>query len=165
MTTFTMKHDLECDEDRFWKLFFEREFNEKLFKQLQFPKFELVEVREEEKEIIRVIKAVPKLNAPGPVQKVLGDGFGYTEEGRFDRATKVFKFVVKPNKLEGKLKNEGSVRIESTGDNKCRRIVDVVALAKVFGVGGMIEKMTEQSFRDGWGESANFINKWVKEHP
>ena len=44
-------------------------------------------------------------------------------------------------------------------------MVTIVAEAKVFGVGGMIESSFEKSFRTGWQNSADFINKWVKDHP
>ena len=166
MATFTMRHDLDCTEERFWDLFFDRDFTIEMFKYLEFPKFEIAETREEGDEKIRIVKASPKLDAPGPVKKLLGDNFGYTEEGRFNKNTKVFKFVVKPNTMEGKIKNEGTVRIEQRdGGKKCTRVVDVVVEAKVFGLGGTIEKMTEKSFRDGWGKSATWINDWVKKNP
>lgn len=165
MATFTMKHELDCDTERFWKLFFDKEFNEKLFKALEFPEWKLLDVKETDTEIVRVVKATPKMEAPGPVAKIFGASFGYDEEGRFDKATKVLKFVVKPNTMGDKLRNEGTVRCEAIGDDKCRRVVDVIAEAKVFGVGGMIESSLEKSFRTGWQKSADFINKWVKEHP
>jgi hypothetical protein len=164
MATFTMTHELDCDCARFWELFFDREFSAKMFEALGFPKWEIVEQRDEEHEIFRVVRATPKLEAPGPVAKLLGPGFSYTEEGRFDRTEKVFRFAIKPSVLEGKLRNEGTVRCEELRpgpDGKCRRIVDVVVEAKVFGVGGMLESTTEKSFRKGWGEGADFINRWL----
>ena len=162
-----MRHDIDCDVDRFWKLFFDREMSTKLFQHLEFPKWEILEQRDDDKEIVRITKATPKLDVPGPVRKVLGDGFGYTEEGWFDKASRTFRFVIKPSALEGKLKNEGTVRCEPSGKDgqKCTRIVDVTVAAKVFGIGGMIESMTEKSTRDGWGRSATFLNQWIKEHP
>jgi uncharacterized protein DUF2505 len=167
MGKFTMRHEIDCDVDRFWKLFFDREMNTKLFAHLEFPKWEIVDQREEDKEIVRIIKATPKLDAPGPVRKLLGEGFGYTEDGRYDKASRTFRFVIKPNTLENKLRNEGTVRCEPSGkgESKCTRIVEVTVEAKVFGIGGMVESMTEKSFRDGWGKGATFINQWIKDHP
>ena len=166
MATFTMRHDIDCSEEKFWELFFDEDFTTKMFEFLEFPKFEIVETREAGDEKIRIVKASPKLDAPGPVKKLLGDNFGYVEEGRWNKNTKVFRFVVKPNTMEGKIKNEGTVRIESRdGGAKCTRVVDVVVEAKVFGLGGTIEKMTEKSFRDGWGKSAEYINDWLKKNP
>ena len=166
MATFTMTHEIDCDVPRFWKLFLDREFTTRLYEYLAFPKYEIVEQRETDAEVVRVVKATPKLDMPGPVAKALGPGFSYMEEGRFDKAAERYKFVIKPSALEGKLKNEGTVRVEPVdGGKKTRRIVDVVAEAKVFGIGGMLEKMTEKSFRDGWGKGAEFMNDWLKKHP
>src|SRR5689334_7449314 len=98
MAKFTMRHDLDCNEERHWKLFFDSDFNTKLFREhLAFPKWDILEVIEDEKEIVRRIAATPKLDAPAPVAKLLGSGFGYKEEGRFSRATKTFRFVITPS--------------------------------------------------------------------
>ena len=160
-----MRHDLDCDCDTFWKLFWELDFNEQLFKALEYPAWKLVDTKETDKEIIRTVKATPKMEAPGPVAKLLGSSFGYDEEGRFDKATKTHKFIITPNVLAGKLRNEGTVKCEPRGEGKSTRIVEIIAEAKVFGLGGMIESSFEKSFRTGWQKSADFINKWVKDHP
>ena len=165
MATFQMKHDLDCTPERFWELFFDKEFNEKLFKALEFPEWVLLEQKDEGSEIVRRVKATPKMEAPGAVAKVLGSSFGYTEESRFDKATKTHRFVIKPTTMADKMKNEGTVRCDAVGEGKSRRVVDVIAEAKIFGVGGMIESSLEKSFRTGWGKSAEFINQWVKDHP
>lgn len=166
MASFTMVHEIDCDQARFWKLFFDKEFSAELFKHLSFPKWEVVDQKETETTITRTIKAVPKLDMPGPVAKALGPGFGYTEEGTFDKATKKYTFVIKPSALEGKLKNEGSVRAEAIdGGKRTKRIVDVVAEAKVFGIGGMLESVTEKGTKDGWNKGAQYINDWLKKNP
>lgn len=165
MSTFTMKHELECDVERFWKLFFEAEFNEKLFKALEFPEWKLVEQKETDTQIIRKVKATPKMDAPAPVVKLLGSSFGYDEVGTFDKASKTLKFVIKTNVMSDKLRNEGSVKCEPRGEGKSVRIVEIIAEAKVFGLGGMIEASFDKTFRNGWQNSADFLNAWVKEHP
>ena len=165
MTTFQMKHDLSFSAEKFWELFFNDELQKKIFKDLQFPQWDILDYTDGEKEIVRIVKAIPKLDIPGPVAKVLGPGFGYTEEGRFDKASKTYKFVVTPTQMADRLKNEGTVRCEPKGDNACTRTVDVVVEAKVFGIGGMIEKMTEKGTRDGWAKSAAFFNDYVKRNP
>lgn len=165
MATFTMRHELDCDCERFWKLTFEPEFNVALFKALEFPVWTVKELKETDTEIIRTVKAIPKMDAPAAVKKLLGSSFGYDEEGRFNKATKQLKFIIKPNVLTDKLRNEGTVNCEPRGEGKSTRIVTIIAEAKVFGVGGMIESSFEKSFRTGWQGSADFINKWVKERP
>lgn len=165
MATFTMKHELDCDCDRFWKLFFDREFNEALFKALAFPEWKLIDSKETDTEIVRTVKATPKMEAPAAVAKLLGSSFGYDEVGRFDKASKTLKFVIRPNVLTDKLRNEGTVTCEPRGEGKSTRVVTILAEAKVFGLGGMIESSFEKSFQVGWKKSAEFINAWVKDHP
>ncbi len=166
MGKFTMTHDLDCDVDKFWHLFlYENDFNEKLFKELEFPEWKLVEQREEGNIVHRVVKAIPKMDAPAAVAKLLGDKFGYRETGKYDKSTKTYTFVIEPSVMTEKLRNEGVVRCEPRGEGKSKRVVDITAEAKVFGIGGMIESSFEKSYRTGWGKSAEFINRWVKEHP
>src|SRR5690349_16769188 len=139
MATFTMKHELECDCERFWKLFFDVEFNEALYKALEFPEWKLLETKETDTEIVRKVKARPKMDAPAAVVKLLGSSFGYDEVGTFDKAKKTVKFVIKTNAMTDKLRNEGTVQCEPRGEGKSLRVVEIIAEAKVFGVGGMIE--------------------------
>lgn len=164
MARFTLTHDIDCDVDRFWTLFWDRDVSAKTFAHLGFPRWEIVDQHETDTSIVRVVEAVPKLDMPGPVAKVLGPGFGYTERGRFDKASRVFSFVIEPSTLKGKLLNEGTVRAEPNGD-KTRRVVEVVAEAKVFGIGKMLESMTEKSFREGWGKGAEFLNDHLRKNP
>lgn len=166
MATFTMTHDIDCDSERFWKLFFDRDFNHALFKALEFREWNLVEQTEDEKGgVLRRVQAIPKMDLPGPLAKLLGSNFGYSEEGRFDPEAKKFRFVIKASTMAEKLRNEGTVRCEDAGPGKCRRIVDVIAEAKVFGVSGLIESTFEKDYRVGWAASADFTNKWLKNHP
>jgi len=118
MPSFTMTHEIDCDLERFWKIFFDKDVTKATYVHLGFPKWELVEERDTDKEIIRRVKAVPKLDLPGPVKKVFGDGFGYTEDGRFDKEKKEYKFVITPTTMADKLKNEGKVRAEAINDGK-----------------------------------------------
>ncbi len=162
MTTFQMKHEMDCTPSMFWQTFFDNELQKEIFKALDFPKWEIVEFKDSETETVRIVNAIPKFDVPGPVAKLLGPGFGYREEGRFDKATKIYKFVIKPTQMADKLKNEGTVRCEPKGEDKCIRVVDITVEAKVFGIGGMIEKMTEKGNRDGWEKSAVLINAHLK---
>jgi hypothetical protein len=162
---FTLRHELDVDVKRFWELYFDRDFNPKLYAFLEFPEWTLIEQREDAAAITRVVRAIPKLDAPAAVAKVLGSSFGYTEEGRFDRAAQRYTFSMKPSTMEGKLRNEGVLRCEPLGAGRCTRIVDVTAEAKVFGLGGMLESAIEKSHQTVWGKSVEFFNRWVREHP
>ena len=103
------------------------------------------------------------VTVPAPVAKLFGSKLRYVEEGRLDKATRTWRWKTTPSTLADKVKNEGTMRVEPAGDGKCRRIVEIVVEAKVFGVGGLIESSTEKQFQDGWDASARFMNDvWFK---
>jgi len=81
-----------------------------------------------------------------------------------DKKTKVWKWKLTPSTLADKVRQEGSLRIEPAGEGKVKRTVELFIEAKVFGIGGMLESTTEKQLRDGWNDSAVFMNKWVAEH-
>jgi hypothetical protein len=163
MPTITLKHEINCDEARFWELFMDKDFNEKLYKEgLGFPEWRIVEQVETDTEIKRTTTGRPKLaNIPGPVAKVLGDRFGYTETGSMNKATKVWKYKLTPTTMADKIKQEGTMRIEPAGEGKVRRVVELLIEAKIFAIGGMVESTTEKQLSDGWSDSAKFMNKWI----
>jgi Protein of unknown function (DUF2505) len=163
MGKFTMTHEINCDVDTFWKTFFDKSFNEKLYREhLGFPSFEIVEQNDTEKSITRKVQGTPKMDVPGPVAKLLGSNFSYTEEGSFDKGSKIWHWKMIPSSLAEKMRNEGTVRVEPLGANKIRRIAEVLIEAKIFGVGGLIESSGEKQLRQGWDESATFMNKYLQ---
>jgi hypothetical protein len=162
MPTFRVTHEINCNIETFWKLFFDKTFNETLYKEgLGFPEFSVINQTETDDKITRKCAGKPKLNMPGPVMKLLGDGFRYTEEGTFDKATKTWRWKMTPSSLAEKLRQEGSLKVEAVGDNKVRRSAELINEAKVFGIGGLLESSAEKSLREGWDKSAAFMNKWI----
>jgi hypothetical protein len=67
--------------------------------------------------------------------------------------------------LKGKLTISGVMRTEPAGESQCRRIYDTSVVAKVFGIGGMIESRIIQDVKASYDKAATFTNRWVKERP
>ena len=166
MPTVTFTHEINCDEATFWELFLDKDFNEKLYKQgLEFSEWSIVEQTETDSEVKRTTKGKPKLkNIPGPVAKILGDSFGYSETGFMDKKSKVWKYKLTPSAMADKIKQEGTLRISPAGEGKVKRSVELLIEAKIFGIGGMIESTVEKQLRDGWDASASYMNKWIAEN-
>ena len=160
MGKFTVVHEINCNVDTFWQTFFDKEFNEKLYREgLGFPGFSVREERETDTQIIRRAAGQPKMNMPGPVMKLLGNNFRYTEDGTFDKASKQWKWKMTPSTLADKMRQECSLRVEPFGDDKVRRVAEMVIEAKIFGVGGLMESAAEKGLREGWDQSAVYMNK------
>jgi len=163
MGKFTTTHEIKCNEETFWKVFFDKEFNEKLYKEhLGFPAFRILDQQDNERETTRKVSGTPKMNVPGPVAKVLGSNFSYTEEGKFDKSKKLWTWKMIPSTAADKLRNEGTLRLERIDENRVRRIADLVMEAKIFGIGGLLESSAEKQLREGWDASAVFMNDWIK---
>ncbi len=162
MGKFTLTHEINCNEETFWKTFFDKTFNEKLFRgELHFPEYNIVDQSETDKELKRKVSGQPKMDLPGPVAKLLGSNFRYVEEGTWDKSSKLWRWKMIPSVLAEKMRNEGSMRIEPIGDNKVRRVAELVVEAKIFGVGGLMESSAEKALRKGWDASAVFMNKYL----
>jgi hypothetical protein len=166
MGKFTVTHEIHCNVETFWKVFFDKDFNVKLYKEgLGFPEFSIVDQQETDSEIVRKVTGSPKMDVPAPIAKVLGSNFRYTEEGKFNKATKLWQWKLIPAGMADKLRNEGTLRIEPVGDTKVRRVAELFIEAKVnFMINGLVESTSEKQLRDGWDKSAVFMNQWLKTH-
>lgn len=166
MRRLSIVQELATSVERHWRIFFDDDYERALYAEgLRFPRYELVESKKVGALLHRKIRVVPRLDAPGPVLKLLGSSFGYTEESSFDEQTGLLRCKVVPNVLGDRLGSEFSVRAEPLGADRCRRSVDIAIDARIFGVGSLVEAAFEKSMRDGWRDSAAFMTEWLRRHP
>lgn len=165
MAEVRIEHTYDCSEDTFWgKVFFDPDYNQRLFKEaLEFPVYEQTKSEETDSEIRRTLNVVPKLGPmPGPLKAILGEGLGYKEDGVFDKKTKRYSINITPNKLADKVTIKGVMYAKPKGD-KMTRVFECTVTAKIFGVGGMLEKRVIGDMEDSYAKGATFTNKWLKE--
>jgi hypothetical protein len=159
----TLVQDIATTVDEHWRLFMDEDYDRKQYLEgFHFPHYELVERRETDAEITRKIRVVPKLDLPGPVAKLLGSSFAYTEEQTFDKKTRLFRARTIPSVLSDRLSSEASVRAEPAGEGKCKRTCELSVDARIFGVGGLVESALEKNLRTGWEQAAAYMNAQVK---
>jgi hypothetical protein len=165
MGKFTVTHEIHCNVDTFWKTFLDKDFNVNLYTvTLGFPDWKITDQTETDTQVTRKVAAQPKMEVPGPVQKLIGANFRYTEEGTMSKSEKIWRWKMTPSTLAEKLFTSGTVRVEPIGDNKVRRIAEMNVEAKIFGVGGLLESSAEKQLREGWDKSAAAMNKWLETH-
>lgn len=161
-TKFTLTHEINCDLDTFWKTFLDKDFNVQLYTgTLGFPEWTILEQTDTDTLATRKVTALPKMEVPGPVVKLLGSNFRYTEEGSMTKPERIWRWKMTPSTLADKLFTSGVVRAEAIGADKTRRFAEMSIEAKIFGVGGLIEGSAEKQMRDGWDRSAVFMNKFL----
>lgn len=165
MNKFSVTHEFACTPETYWKLNFDREVNEALYKgALNFPDYTVLELRDSETETFRKTVATPKMEVPAAVQKVLGSGFKYTEETHWDKKAGRSTFKGIPSTMPDKLLTNGVMRVEAVGADRCRRVVEFTVEAKVMLVGGLLEQTAEKQLRDAYDKNAAFISKWIADH-
>ena len=159
MRRLTLVQDIALDLDEHWRLFLDDDFDRKQYLEgFGFPRYEVLERRDGEAETFRRIRVVPKLDLPGPVAKLLGSSFAYTEDQTFDKKARTFRSKTIPSVLADRLTSESNVRAESAGVGRCRRTVEVSVEARIFGIGGLVESAFEKNLRSGWENAARYMN-------
>jgi len=160
-----LSHLYDCAEEKFWELFFDDAFNQRMFQQgLQFPVYEQLSFEETETEIRRVTHVVPKVGQlPSALKKLVGDQVGYRERGAFDKRTRRFEIDVIPDKAPDRLTVRGTLRCEPVDEGKCRRVFDATVEARVFGVGGLLEKRIIDDLRASYDGSAEYTNRYLND--
>jgi hypothetical protein len=163
----TLRHEIETDEETFWsKICFNADFNKAMYEgALRFPGYKVVESKEDDDKIVRRIQVDPPVgDLPGPVKKVLGDRFAYTEEGTFDKKAKRYRFKVTPSTLAEKTKVSGELWVEKLGDKKIARMCRISVEVKVFMVGSMVEDRIMSDLKASYDNSTVFTNRYIKEN-
>lgn len=159
----TISHEFSTDPDTYWsEIFFNEEFNAALYRDhLGFPEYRLLEQKEEGDLVKRRVQVTPKQEAPAAIQKLLGGRFSYVEEGTFDRAKKVYRFRVTPGSMADKIRAEGEMRAEKSGEGRMKRVLEMTVEVKVFGIGGMAEGFVSKSMQESYAQAAEFTNRWI----
>lgn len=164
MKQLKLVHEINCSPEVFWKLQLDPTFNEALLKAaMNVENYKVLKFEETDAEVRRTTSGQPKIDMPAAIKKLMGNGFGYTEEGKFDKSSKTWTWKITISTFGDKARNEGVMRVEPIGENKIRRIADATLECKIFGVGGMVESNMEKALIDGWAAGASFINKWIAE--
>lgn len=162
MGRFTTTHEINCNAETFWRVFFDADFNRKLYlEQLGYPEFNVLEQNETDSTTTRKVSVKPKTSWPGPVAKLFGPDYRYTQEGSFDKSRKVLTWRRISSVQADKIIIGGILRIESVGDTKVRCISENTVEAKIFGVGGLLESTFEKQMREDADASAAFFNRYL----
>lgn len=167
MKTVTASVVLPCARDTFWKVYLSAEYARALYlDELRYKALELLESTDTS----RKMRVTPRLNLPGPIEKLIGDSFVYEDHGTLDRERHVWTWsMVQPATLPAGAKprknivtTRGKVRVEALGDRQCRRTDELVIEAHVFGLGGVIESAAEKEARAAWPKEFAFLTRWVE---
>jgi hypothetical protein len=159
-------NELGCSEDVFWEeLFFDDEFNRRTFIDiLGFNGWKVLSERKTDDFIEREIDVSPNVgDIPAAIKAVVGETLGYVEKGRYDRKRRRYAVKAISPKLGDRFSFEGEMYTEPVGPNRCRRIFNVKVTTKIFGIGGVVEKLVISNLEKSYAQSAAFLDRYVAE--
>jgi hypothetical protein len=89
-----------------------------------------------------VAESVARLDAPMPVRKIFGETTRMEEHASWTRSTNTIDLEYKPQNLRNRISITGHIRVGPAGEGKCRVVVEMDVIFKIFGVGGLLEKLS-----------------------
>lgn len=161
-----VEHTFPCSEDTFWdKVFFDEEYNRRMFiEALRFPYWRELSAEDRGDHIVRVVEVEPSLGElPAALQKVVGEGLRYREEGRFDKKSRHYGIHIVPSRLADKMNVDGELFTQSLGENQFKRIFTATVNVKIFGLGSMIEKRLVSDLKRSYDLGAQFTTEFLRE--
>lgn len=161
-----VEHTFACSEDTFWdKVFFDEEYNRRMYLEaLRFPYWRELSSEDRGDHVLRVVEVEPSLgDLPAALQKVVGEGLRYKEEGRFDKASRHYGIRIVPSRLADKIQVDGELFTQSAGEGQVKRIFTCAVSVKIFGVGAMLEKRLVSDLKRSYDIGAQFTVDFLKE--
>jgi hypothetical protein len=166
MARVRIEHTFDCDEDTLWNAcLFDDEYARRLYKEtLKFPTWRVLQKKTEGDLFTRKVEIRPRLDdLPGPIKKIIGDQFGYIEEGTFDRTKRSYQYRMIPSTMPDKSRITGRMYTESRGPGRCARIVELEVVVNVMIIGKMIEEKTITDTRATHEHMAAFTRSYLAE--
>src|SRR5690606_2606171 len=161
-----LEHTYGCSEDTVWnQVFLGEDYNRRLYLEgLRFHEWREIERQDQGEALRRTVEVVPRIgDLPGPLKKVVGDGIRYKEIGNYDKNRRRYRIEVVPSSLADKLSVTGELFTEPLGEARCRRVFQGDVTAKIFGIGGMLEKRLIEDMQKSYARGAEFTNGYIRE--
>ncbi|MDY0004766.1 MAG: DUF2505 family protein [Polyangia bacterium] len=148
-----------CSVERYVEEYFNPEGRHRRVAGAGGVSFSAKEVKREAPEWTMRAELVEKLNAPAPVRKLFGEINRLEEESRWAVGGDLIQVVVRPDRMRDKLSIQMLYRLEGLADGTCKVTLDMEIQARVFGVGGLIEKMAAKEMPEAFSKDAAYFNE------
>jgi hypothetical protein len=161
-------HRIELGADRFWEVLHSAPYETAVAEATGLREYREVERREDEREVYRKIHVVAEL--PEALRKLLaragalgGEGGGLassTEEQWRSKSERCVRWRMTPAFLSGRLRVEGSVRIEPVDTEHCDRILEGDVECRLFGLGGLVERVIAANAESTYARAAEVATRF-----
>lgn len=111
--------------------------------------------------LVRELRVGPDREVPGPVAKVLGaNRIEYIEKINYKAGSYEGTWETVPMVMADKVVSRGTFRFYTQGD-RVVRVVEGDVSVKIFGLGGVIEKLVVADVERSYNQAADFTQTWI----
>ena len=144
----------------FEALYFDEAFNESLGTHLHMGR-KLVRLEREANRIVRHVRFEPAQDPDSPVKQAFGTSrASFLEELDYDTRARRGEWKTIPNMFKERVVNAGTIEFAATPEGT-RRLLRGEVKVKLFGFGGVVEKMIAAEIVKSYDATAAFINEWL----
>ncbi len=147
-----------CTAEEYWERYFDEEYRRGAQIAAGAAEYRVVKKDVRGDEVVQKAAIVQITDAPGPIKKLFGDQTKVDEETIWKQGSDVGKVTYVPEKFSDRTRLVASMRIESAGEGKCKVVMTYDVEFKMFGVGGLVEKMLAKDLPDMHRKTAAYFN-------
>lgn len=104
---------------------------------------------------------VERSSMPAPIRSVFGATNRLEEDSVWVVGSDVIQVEIRPAKMRDKVTIRGNYRMNEKDDGTCEVTLELEVVAKIFGIGGMVEKMAAKEMPVSIAKDAAFFNKHI----
>lgn len=162
MLTVRCSHRLACVADEFWRVFFDPDYNRRLFREILFyPAYEVLEQHETDLEIRRKVAAEPHVVIPGPLRKLVAGGLRYVEDGTFDKRERTWHWTLASGSFAARVHYAGTIEARPAVNGSCERLAEATITARAPAFTGLFERIARDRFHEVMEASARYVEQWL----
>lgn len=150
----------DCDTKEYFESFFNGESrSDREIKGAGAVSFNLLKSHTDGEVWSHVAESIHPVNAAAPVKKIFGETTRLEEHATWRQGTNTIELSYVPEKMKDKISVKGSLEAQSTADGKTRITMDLDVKVKIFGVGGLVEKLVAKEFPEAFAKDCEYFNK------
>ena len=162
-----IRDSFDVAPDTFWEaIFLNPEFQRRMYMSVLGVESVDVSPLESEADGTRKRRLVftQKVDAPGPIRKLIGETTTMEERGSFDPKSKRWRFAMIPDRMADKIKITGEIWVEPTSEGKIDRVCSLEMTVSIFGIGSMVEKFMAGATTDSYAKQTKFTRDYIVEN-
>lgn len=161
---YTIDQTFRCESLTFFReVYFSEAFNQAVARDLGLKERTLLEERVgDDGRRKRRVRMVPAVQLPAAIQALIGDHeLSYDEVSVYDPANDEVEYFIDSAARE-RLTVRGNIRF-SAAPRGVRRVIEGEVSAKVFGLGGVIERLVQSEVEKSYERIARFMQRYLDE--